>query len=236
MDLRMTYITRLLALITLLLACMQFSACFDIPSEPKTNNTLKSATVQIQQGNNTDSLLLKIHPTDSATLTAVVYPKKIAEDIEFSWYHQEGDTTSQLGSGQTFQIKAYASKNQIPNQLVITDKEGNSISTEFDVIINSPPSVSSDTYPAKGDTLYKITPTQSIQFKWKSSDNDREALFHTIIIDTAHYDLGELTSIYQSGFTEGEHTFQVFVTDEYGDTDSTAVISFYVTKSEKAEE
>lgn len=235
MDLHKTYITRLLSAVALLLTSVLFVACFDIPSKPSTKNTLKGVTVQIQQGDLTDTLLLKIHPSDSATLSVIVNPKKFADDLDYSWYHKNNnESLFILGKGETFPIPAKTSESQIPNALVVTDEEGNSILTEFEVVVNTPPKLSHNTYPANGDTLYGGV-TKSFLFKWQSSDSDNENLIHSIVIDTVRYDLGELTSIYQSGFAEGEHTFQVFVSDEYGDKDSTSVISFYVKQTEKDE-
>lgn len=233
MDLRKTYITRLLSAIALLLASALLAACFDIPSEPSTKNSLKGVTIQIEQNGIVDTVLLKIHPTDTAILSAQIHPSKFKNNLNFSWYYVSGDQTKNwVGLSSKITIPPKTSKEDIPNLLQVTDKEGNSSTFEFEVIINSPPTLKAATTPAQGDTLYGDTAT-SFFFNWQSYDNDNEKLSHTVIIDSSHYEIGELTHFYQSGFAEGKHTFQVFVYDKYGDADSSSVIPFYVINKEK---
>lgn len=233
MDLRKTYITRLLLAIPLLLASMLFIACFDIPSEPKKQNSLNSVSIQIKQNGIVDSVLLKIHPMDTAVLSAQVDPKKYEKNLSFSWYHCFEDSTKDLlNKGQSFTIPPRTQDLKIPNLLQITDEEGNSIIYKFNIVINTPPQLNKGTSPANGETLYGNSAT-SFLFSWSSIDKDNEKLAHAIIIDSVRYEVGELTRVYQSGFAEGKHTFQVFVFDQYGDADSSNVINFYVKNQEK---
>lgn len=233
MDLRKTYITRLLSAIALLLACILFSACFDIPSEPSTKNAIDRVSIQIEQNGKTDSTLLKIHPQDSAVVSAMVHPDKFKKNLSFAWYHTTNNKDQVLiGEAPSITIPSKSSENHIPDYLVVTDKEGNSTTVKFEIIVNTPPEFNGETTPANGDTLYGNT-TTSFQFKWHSLDKDNERLTHAIIIDSSRYEVGDLTSIYQSGFTEGKHTFQIVVFDAYGDSDSTSIISFYVENKEK---
>lgn len=229
----MTYITRLLAVITLLLACMQFSACFDIPSEPSTKTSIKSVTIQVEQNGNIDTTLLKINPMDTAVLSAKIHPSKLKKDVNFAWFYTADEgVKNKLGKDSSFTIPPKTSSNKIPNLLEITDQEGNSSVYEFKIITNTPPVLNAGITPSQGDTLYGNA-TTSFLFSWQSYDKDDETLNHTITIDSSLYELGDITRFYQSGFSEGKHTFQIFVFDEYGDKDSSSVISFYVINKER---
>lgn len=236
MDLRSICTTRFLAAVALLFFCSSFIACFDIPSDPSTQSELKSVTIQINQNDNIDTVILKIHPTDSAILSAEVSPKKLEKKLKFTWYRQlKGQPESYLGEGRSYSIYPYPNKDLIPNYLVVSDEENNTISSEFEIIINTPPKILPNSTPAEGDTLYGL-PSKSFLFKWRATDEDNDNLVHSIIIDSTRYEIGDLTQLYQSGFSEGEHTYQIFVTDPYGDTDSTSAISFYVAATKKDEQ
>ena len=118
----------------------------------------------------------------------------------------------------------------LPNELKVTDEEGNSLLKEFEIAVNMEPMLSSATIPASNDTLYGNSHT-SILFKWKSydyDDFDEDRLEHTIIIDGLRYPVGHLSEIWQSGFEEGQHTFQIIVFDTFGDSDTLAPTTFYV--------
>ena len=57
---------------------------------------------------------------------------------------------------------------------------------------------------------------------------DENRLQHTLIIDGSEYPVSRLTEILQSGFTEGEHSFQILVQDTFGDADTLPERHFYV--------
>ena len=85
-----------------------------------------------------------------------------------------------------------------------------------------------ETTPADGDTLYGNSYTP-ILFTWQSFDRDENNyLNNTLEIDSVRYNVGDLQEVMQSGFTEGRHTFRIFVEDSMGDQDSSATQEFFV--------
>lgn len=197
-------------------------ACLDIPDTPEPQNTASYVTVYAVQKGNADSTSLKIHPEKTATLKAEVHPKGLESELNFSWYRD-----SLLGSGITFKIPAYPEEDEIPNRLVVKDGEGNSVSSNFEITVNSPPTFTEDFFPAQGDTLYGTVRT-SFTFSWKAYDNEDASLDYILKIDTAHYHVGALEKIQQSGLHTGIHLFQVIVKDSEGDTDTLPLVKFYV--------
>jgi len=232
MVLNKTCISRILSSLAMLSAGIVLSACFEIPSKPKEDQHVNSISVYVQQDGVIDSTLLKIHPQDAADISVAVHPDKYSEELEFSWYREDkGSKGTRLGDGTKYHIKKNASANSLPNKLVATDAEGNSLVSYFDIIINSPPKIDSIIKPQPSDTLYGNEKT-SFLFEWLSHDQDNEEFSHTIQIDGVPYAVGDFFSIRQSGFEKGEHTFQVIVIDNYGDSDSSAVINFFVMSKE----
>lgn len=203
-------------------AAFLLAACLDIPDTPEPQNTASHVTVYAVQKDNTDSTSLKIHPEDPATLKAVVHPRGLESELNFSWYRD-----SLLGSGVTFKIPAYPEEDEIPNRLVVKDDEGNSVSSDFEITVNSPPAFTEDFFPAQGDTLYGTVRT-SFTFSWKAHDNEDASLDYILELDTTHYYVGALEKIQQSGLRAGIHLFQVIVKDSEGDTDTLPLVKFYV--------
>lgn len=211
-----------------------FTGCLDIPDYPESNREIEYVSVYAVQKGNSDSTALKIHPSDSATLMIDVYPRQYKKELSFEWFGMSPstDTTEviSLGSGDYFGIPSNTPQFFIPNRLVVYDKQGFSKTINFQVSINTPPQMGGETEPAKGDTLYGNQAT-SFLFKWNSTDPDLyngDKLSHTLVIDGIRYNLGSMQSILQSGFTPGEHSFYVIVTDNYNDCDSISPRKFYV--------
>ena len=116
----------------------------------------------------------------------------------------------------------------IPNRLVVSDAESNSIEQKFTVIVNAPPQFSPLTEPADGDTLYGNAQTP-FTFKWSATDNDAsDKLQYYLEIDGIPYDVGEINQVMQSGLVAGEHTFKLTVVDSYGDMDTLSTRQFFV--------
>lgn len=229
MVFNMTHISRILSSIAILSAVTVISACFDIPSEPKTGQGVTSISVYVTQNDKIDSTLLKIHPQDSAEIHTSVYPADHSGKLQFKWYKaNEGMGDVLLGTGSTYKISKNSSTDLIPNKLVTMDTEGNSMVSHFNIITNTPPEIDKIINPQPSDTLYGNENT-SFLFEWSTHDNENEDFSHVVLIDSVAYVVGDFNSIRQSGFEDGEHTFQVIVTDSYGDSDSSDVIDFYVT-------
>ncbi|WP_407445981.1 hypothetical protein [Fibrobacter sp.] len=203
-------------------AAFLLAACLDIPDTPEPQNTASYVTVYAVQKGNADSTSLKIHPEDPTTLKAEVHPKGLESELNFSWYRD-----SLLGSGSTFKISAYPEEDEIPNRLVVKDGEGNSVSSDFEITVNSPPTFTEDFFPAQGDTLYGTART-SFTFSWKAYDNEDASLDYILELDTTHYYVGALEKIQQSGLQSGTHLFLVIVRDSEGDTDTLPPVKFYV--------
>ena len=206
------------------------SGCLDIPDEPNTAQELERLDIVVLQAGKEDSTLLKIRPSDSSVVRADVYPRQHKKQLSFTWLRHTLDTTFVLGKEQAYTIAANTSKDMLPNELKVTDEEGNSLLKKFEIAVNMEPMLSSATIPASNDTLYGNSHT-SILFKWKSydyDDFDEDRLEHTIIIDGLRYPVGHLSEIWQSGFEEGQHTFQIIVFDTFGDSDTLAPTTFYV--------
>ena len=204
--------------------------CLDIPDEPNTGRTLERVDILVLQAGNEDSTLLKIRPSDSSIIRASVYPRQYKTQLSFLWSRQTKDSSFTLGQGQDFTIPPNTSADQIPNQLEVVDEAGNSIQKKFEIAVNMEPVLEDFTIPADNDTLFANTHT-SILFKWRSFDYDsfdEDKLDHILIIDGVTYPVGRLTEIRQSGFTEGEHTFQIIVFDTFGDSDTLVTRSFFV--------
>ncbi|MBR2212564.1 MAG: hypothetical protein IJ896_14140 [Fibrobacter sp.] len=210
---------RLLSAVT---AAFLLCACLDIPDSPEPKNSASYVTVYAIQEDKADSASLKIHPESPATLKAEVYPKDLEPELKFAWYRD-----SLLGNGTNFSIPAYAEEESIPNKLVVKDGEGNTATVNFEITVNSPPTFTEDFSPAQGDTLYG-TPRTSFAFSWKAFDSEDRSLDYVLELDTAHYYVGALEKIQQSGLQSGTHVFRVIVKDSEGDTDTLPLVKFYV--------
>lgn len=229
MVFKKTHISSILSILATLAAGITVSACFDIPSKPSERNSVKGVSIYTKQGGKVDSTLLKIHPQETAEIFVKANPDKYTEDLNYIWFKEKTENVDiWLGAGETYFLPKNVSADSIPNKLVVKDAENNSFVSYFNIVINTPPKIDSVIAPQQSDTLYGNTNT-SFQFEWTSHDKDNEDLTYTILIDSIPYNVGEFKSVRQSGFSAGEHTFQVIVADNYGDTDSSDVISFHVT-------
>lgn len=225
-------ISRFLLKTSILLAIFMLSSCLDVPSDPNTKSKIEDVSIKLVHKNRTDSVLFKITPDETAKIKAEVTPNKYKDDLHYHWYQNTFDNENNIiqslvSEERSFEINSNKNPEKIPNALMIDDDEGNYIIKVFSIIVNSPPEIDKKIIPAKGDTLQGDTNTAFL-FQWKSSDKDNESITHTIIIDKNKFDVGTLSSIRQSGFQPGKHTFQIFATDSFGDTDKTDTIVFYV--------
>ena len=205
-----------------LTALVLLAACLDIPDSPNPEIADFRISVYITQKDKSDSTLLKIHPENPATLKAEVFPKSLESELKFSWYR-----SSLLGEKSSYRIPSDPEDSEIPNKLVVKDREGNSVSVEFKITVNSAPGFYPDFSPAQGDTLYgtKNTP---FTFSWNAVDIEDDVLNYTLEIDTTVYPVGSLEKIQQSGLAPGIHLFRVIVVDSEGDMDSLPFVKFYV--------
>lgn len=204
--------------------------CLDLPDAPNESQYVERVDVFLFQEGNQDSTLLKIRPNDSAVIKASVYPMQFKNSLTFRWLYCIGDSTTVIGDSLTYTIPSSPKIHDIPNALEVADGVGNTIRKDFKVSVNMAPALHSTTIPANGATLYGNKHT-SILFKWKSYDTDsfdENKLEHTLVIDGVEYPVGRLEEIMQSGFGEGEHTFQIMVKDSFGDADTLPVYRFYM--------
>lgn len=213
--------------------CTFLVACLDIPSEPETKNQIEKIAVFVYQGSLKDSVQLKINSKDSSALVAKVYPEEHSKDVSYFWYKDQ----KLLDSGSTYPITARNASNSIfrnssiPNRLTVSDKNENSISVDFNVIVNAPPMLFQSTTPSQGDTLVGNSSTP-ILFRWASADPDKgQKLTHILEIDNIQYSVGEFTEVRQSGLKQGDHRFRVIVVDPYGEKDSTSWQEFYIART-----
>lgn len=209
-----------------LFLCVLVCACLDEPTFPDTSQKIERIGIFVSQNGLNDSTLLKIHPSEEATLRAEVYPRQFKEEVSFKWFRD----TMELGNTSSFVIQPYSGIRSIPNILSIIDKEGNSIQDTFNIVSNTPPFFDDETSPSDNETICANKNT-AIQFSWNSFDIDYaygDQNHYTLIIDDKEYYVGNLTNVMQSGFSEGEHTFKVIVADSYGDRDTLKVRTFFV--------
>lgn len=193
------------------LACGILTACLHIPSEPSASGKATSLTVYVSQNKTKDSTLLKISTQDTATFVAQVRPTKYKDKLTYSWYHDN----EFLGSGATY-TDLFLQNEDVPNRVVVVDKEGNFMENTFDFILNTPPRLGATTFPADSAHFY-ITKYQSIEFKWFVFDANDKELTSYLTIDSEEYNVQSLTSVYQSGFNPGWHSYKITVMDRHGD-------------------
>ncbi len=207
-----------------------FASCLDAPDYPDSPKSVESINIKIQQKNDSFETVLKVHPSDSATIKAYVTPENFTEDLSFEWFYTTVNKDSLLHRGTSYTFYANRSGDGLPNKLFVSDKEGNNQTYDFSIIINTPPVLSDSTTPANGAKLYG-SETSAFLFEWYSQDmdlNNGDTLFHILEIDGKQYDVGTLLQVKQSGFKAGEHTFRIIVRDLYGDADTLAPKKFYV--------
>lgn len=205
------------------------AACLDVPHEPSSYRRVSSIEVHTIQNGVEDSTLLKVNPNDSVQFVAVVKPKAAKDELAYYWYN-DGEL---IDSGRTLTVNPRFALN-IPEILVVKDKGENEREIEIHIVMNSPPELSQKTTPADGDTLF-ATSTSPVTFRWIATDEDSDDLNNVLIIDGTRYPVGELNEVQQSGFKPGEHTFEIIVTDPYGDADTLPERTFYTIDTLEAE-
>jgi len=206
------------------------SGCLDIPDTASEGIFLERVDILVFQDGNEDSTLLKIRPTDSALVAVSTYPRQFKHVLTFNWLYRTDDSSSVIGEGIEYTIPFAPEPEDIPNAIRITDDIGNTLTYEFEIVVNMKPVLEPATIPADGDTLYGNR-TTAIKFKWNSydiDDFDVNSLEHELIIDNVSYSVGLLNEVMQSGFDEGGHTFQVIVRDSFGDADTLPARTFYI--------
>lgn len=212
-----------LSLSTVLVLGALLAACLDVPHEPSASSKVYDVKVNVSHNGIVDYSCLKINANDTASIVATTVPSKYQDELHYDWY-REGEL---INSGRVLplpKILYYL----IPDSLVVSDDEGNSISRKFEVIVNTPPKIDAKTRPADGDTLYGDNST-AFTFSWFTSDPDRnDGLTHILEIDGTSYQVGELEEVKQSGFEPGLHEFRIIAKDSRGDSDSLPVQTFYV--------
>ena len=206
------------------------AGCLDAPNDPEEPQTVDSISIMVKQRDNSFSTVLKVNPSDSASIKAEVIPEKFNNDLSFEWFHSYENKDSLLKNGRIYSFYPNRSGNSLPNKLIVSDQEGNNKTYEFTVVINTPPVLSDSTIPSNGAKLYG-SPESAFLFEWYSIDMDLsngDTLFHILEIDGKQYDVGTLLQVKQSGFKAGEHEFRIIVRDLYGDADTLAPKKFYV--------
>ena len=206
------------------------SGCLDIPDEPAEKIYLERLDIFVLQEGTADTTLMKIRPSDSSIVKAATYPMQLKNSLSCRWLRVNGDSSVVMGEGYEYTIPASTKTSDIPNAVEVSDEVGNTFLKEFEIVVNLMPVLEPQTTPANGDTLYGNTKT-AFKFKWHSYDSDsfdENRLEHTLVIDGVPYSVGQLTEIMQSGFGEGRHTFQVIVSDTFGDADTLSTKTFYV--------
>ena len=204
--------------------------CLNVPDAPSESQFVERVDVLMLQAGSPDTTLLKIRPNDSAIVRASIYPRQYRHNLTFRWLYCKGDSATVIGDSMEYTIPPNPKISNIPNALEVVDEVGNSIRKDFKITVNMAPVLYTETIPGDGDTLYASLHTL-IRFKWKSYDYDsfdENRLQHTLIIDGSEYPVSRLTEILQSGFTEGEHSFQILVQDTFGDADTLPERHFYV--------
>lgn len=221
-------IPRLLSTSLALVAGAVFWACMDIPDAPDDSKKIYSVEISIEQSGEIRTDPLKVNSNDTARLIATVIPSTKSKKLRYLWYNGEDilDSGTTYAISTSYMASSFISENFIPNHLVIFDSEGNSLETDFHVLVNAPPILSEKTFPADGDTLYG-TPDSPIHFQWSFYDSN-DSVDIVLEIDGISYSVGNLDNIHQSGFYPGRHSFRIIATDSFGDSDSIPLQDFYV--------
>lgn len=207
-----------------------FAGCLDAPDYPHALQPVESINILVQQKDKSFSTILKVNPSDSATIKAQVVPKKYQNDIAFEWFYSFDGKDSLISQDQSYTFYPNKNDGSIPNKLIAIDGDGNYQIQEFKVVVNTPPELSNFTTPANEDVLYG-SESSAFLFEWYSTDSDiisGDTLFHILEIDGKSYNVGTLLQVKQSGFKPGEHKFRVIVSDLYGDSDTLSYVKFNI--------
>ena len=206
------------------------AGCLDIPEAVDDSGKIVKVEVLVKQFGETSMEPLKLNSSEKAELIVDIAPDKEKDKVKYYWYIDE----DLIDSGRTYAISTsfmsseFFRANFIPNRLVVEDREGSTLEKKFTVTVNTPPWLSNITTPADGDTLYGNSQTP-FSFAWLSIDNDEgDHLQNILEIDGTRYQVGELNQVFQSGFSEGSHTFRILVEDSQGDKDSLPMQEFFV--------
>ena len=146
-----------------------------------------------------------------------------AVGVDVTLAHEQGNlSTSTASDGSyTFDLGNLPSYND-NDRLQITASSGKSFASANitvntsvepqkapDLVLNIPPSISL-TSPVSGT----LTNSSSVTLQWTSSDDDGDALSHTVILDGSSYDAGSSSS-YTLALADGTHTWKVAVSDSF---------------------
>ena len=99
--------------------------CLDVPDYPHELQPVESITVMVQQKKAPYSTLLKVNPSDSATVTAKAIPEENQDDLTFKWFFVSESKDSLLKQGDHYSFYPNTLNETIPNKLIVLDKEGN---------------------------------------------------------------------------------------------------------------
>lgn len=200
----------------------------DIPDSPNDSLKITSVELSILQFDESRTAPLMVNSNDSAQLVVTIRPKSAAKGLKYYWYNGEDilDSGSFYSISTDYMESSFISENFIPNRLLLSDAEGNTLDTSFQVLVNAPPVLSAITTPADGDTLYGTVNTPFL-FQWSFYDAN-DSVETLLEIDDVTYSAGDLDHLLQSGFYPGRHSFKIKVTDSFGDCDSIPLQDFYV--------
>ncbi len=211
---------------TILLSCLLFGACLETPNAPRISADTPAIAVRAEQDGIFTQGSLQLSPADSFTLKALTTPDSFRKDLRFLWKRTSGEI---LHEGCDFSTDT----SRVPDSLVALDRYENRLSKPLRFIFDTAPKLSKRTVPAENDTLRGDSST-AFRFAYSATDTDPgDTIFYTVFIDSLHYDVGTLVEFFQSGFSPGEHFFQVFARDIYGLSDSTPQIRFLVAEDER---
>jgi hypothetical protein len=98
------------------------AGCLDAPDYPHALEPVESINVMVKQKKSPYSTLLKVNPSDSATITAKTVPEKIQDDLTFKWFYVSDSKDSLLIQGADYTFYPNNLHESIPNKLVVLDK------------------------------------------------------------------------------------------------------------------
>lgn len=203
-----------------------FAACLETPNAPRISADTPTIAVCAEQNGRLFQETLQLSPSDSFTLKASSIPDSFQQKLRFLWQSASREI---LHEGSDFSTDT----SRVPDSLVALDRYGNRLSKPLHFVFDTAPKLSARTVPAENDTLRGNRST-AFRFAYSATDPDPgDTLFYTVFIDSSRYDVGALTEFFQSGFSPGEHFFQVFAKDLYGLSDSTPPIRFLVAEDER---
>lgn len=209
---------------TVLLLALLNAGCLDIPPKPEDSLKVKSIGLWLIKDNESDSLYFKSNFDKPFYLRAFANPYPYTEQLEFYWYRDN----LLLRKNVVFNVDTPFIEIDVPNRLKAVDSKNNALVYDFKVYLNHPPELNKKTIPSDQDTIYASL-SSAVLFSWSSNDKDNDgSLTHYIKIDETTYFTGVLTSIQQSDFSPGKHSFSIWVIDSFGDADTLKAKIFFV--------